>query len=337
MVFRNIKIQFIQITASVNRIQNQLEIRIFIFSRNLVVQAVCIEREFSVIIHNGFKFVVIFQAIRFAVQRFRRHSSVVFRIKIYHPRNFLGMLFSKLFRSPIFRVFQEIIGIELFRIPSHFHKETDRKFHWFQIANIYNPNLVNAVFISQIHLFPNSLDWTDVDPFRISWSTNIIKVIIHSVTAFVQRFVQIRKLADVAPIVITKQQNHVVRNFHSFIIIILNFLVQSPNLRHFVRIFPSHILDNFTLVFNDIFQQRNVGVFAHRFVAVATHSDGYELFPVFAPFNSRFPELLQNFCVFGIIPNIRQIIFFDISMPIGLRQSHRFVVRSSHHNSHFVG
>src|SRR5688572_18887875 len=89
---------------------------------------------------------------------------------------------SKLCSGPLFGIALQIISSYFLRVPGIIKPKRNRKFHWFYVTNIYNPNISYTVLISQVHLFPYPLNWIGVDPFIIPWAAHVIKMIINSVT-----------------------------------------------------------------------------------------------------------------------------------------------------------
>ena len=63
-----------------------------------------------------------------------------------------------------------------------------------------------------------------------------------------------------------------------------------------------YVSDNLTLVVDDVGHQFRICLFAHRFIAVAAHSDGYNLFSSLHSLNAFTEELLQVCLVLLIVP-----------------------------------
>ena len=118
-VFRYRKIHFVEIAAGIYRKQYQLVESVLVFIGNAVVKAERIHRQFLVLVDYRFKFVVIFETVRFFVQQFGRYPPVVFRVKSNQPRRFYGISLTELFGTPVFRVLQQVAGVEPVGIPSH--------------------------------------------------------------------------------------------------------------------------------------------------------------------------------------------------------------------------
>ena len=197
---------------------------------------------------------------------------------------------------------QQVLRIELCRVPGHIHEETNRIFHRFQIAHVYYPNAVHSMTVSEVHLFPDSLHLAYIYPFIITRTTHIIEMIVHSIAAFVWFGVQVGKFAHISPVVVAKEQSHIFGHAHAFIVIILNFFVQSPYLRSFSYFFTRNFFNSIPLIFYYFFKQLYIGIFAHRFVTIAPHAQRNDSFVILYSFKSCFPEFLQNFFIFTVIP-----------------------------------
>ena len=146
----------------------------------------------------------------------------IFSVK---TRSLFAKLFAKDFLAEICCMSRDVSCIEGLGIPSHIQEECDWIFHRLEIADIYNPEFLNTVIISQIKLLPRSRNRVGVNPFCVSRSTHIVKMIVHSVATLARLAVEGRQTTHVSPVVIAQKQRDVIRNFHSVVIIILHLLV----------------------------------------------------------------------------------------------------------------
>ena len=227
---------------------------------------------------------------------------------------------------------KQIIFIETFRFPGHIQEESDRIFHRLQVTYVHHPQFAHAIVIGQHHLLPRALYLSNIYPFGVTGSPYIVEMIIHAVTTFARLRFQVGQFTYIAPVVITEQQRYIVGHSHTFIIIILHFLIKRPYLRSFFSLLTGYLLYDFPLIFHDILQQGDIGIFAHRFIAVATHGKGDHRFPILAAFHPLLPEVAQHGTVRSVIP-----LSFSTTFPVLLSLSHRFMMGSTHHNSHLVG
>ena len=123
----------------------------------------------------------------------------IFSVK---TRCLFAIFLAKDFLAEICCVSSNVSGIESLGIPSHIQKESDRIFHRLEVTYIHNPEFLNSIVISQIQLFPRSRNRVRVNPFCISRSTNIVEMIVHSITTLAWLAVERRQTAHVAPVVI---------------------------------------------------------------------------------------------------------------------------------------
>ena len=86
-----------------------------------------------------------------------------------------------------------------------------------------------------------------------------------------------RHTAHVAPVVIAQQDEHIVRNTHTLVVIVKHLLIQRPHLGSLLGGPTRHVLDNPPLVLDNALQQLRVGILAHGLVAVAAHADGHNV------------------------------------------------------------
>ena len=105
-----------------------------------------------------------------------------------------------------------------------------------------------------MHLFPDTGNGVDVNPFGISGGAHIVEMVVHAVSAGTRLLIRAWQFSYIAPVVIAQQQGNVVRNTHSFVIIVLHFFIKRPYLWRFIGLFACHFLNDFALVFHYILQ-----------------------------------------------------------------------------------
>ena len=150
-------------------------------------------------------------------------------------------------------VFFNAIRFYVIWLPGVIQEEGNRQFHRFDITHIHDPYFIYAVDFCKVQLLPYAGKIIRVDPFIISRTAYIIEVIIEAVTAFAFHHIQGWQPPYISPVVVTKQERDVVGHAHAFIIIILYFFVQSPELRSGLGFFAGYFADKFTLSGNDLF------------------------------------------------------------------------------------
>ena len=65
----------------------------------------------------------------------------------------------------------------------------------------------------------------DVQPFAVARRTHIVNVVVHAESALVLEFIGGGQTADVAPVVITEENNHVIGHTESFVVISLHLFI----------------------------------------------------------------------------------------------------------------
>ena len=136
-------------------------------------------------------------------------------------------------------------------------------------------------------------------------------------------FLCIRHTSHVSPVVVAKQDEHVVGNAHTLIVIVEHFLIQCPHLRCLAGWFSSYLLDDFPLVFHDALKQFGISILTHRLVAVASHADGYDVVGAFHALNAFTEELVEFLLVCLIVPCTPIFSFSSIFLMVA---SHRFMM-----------
>ena len=72
---------------------------------------------------------------------------------------------------------------------------------------------------------------------------------------------------------------------------------------------------------------------AHRCITVATHADGNQVFGIFHSFYSFTEKTIEHFLIGRIIP---YSVLFSFACPLLMVTRHRFMMGSSHYNSHIM-
>ena len=226
--------------------------------------------------------------------------------------------------------------IVFLRSPRHVKEEGNRILLRLEVTHVQDPELVDAIFISKLHLLPEVLYRGDVQPFGISRGAYVVNVVVHAPTAFVLPFLLIRKFPDIAPVVIRNEYDDVIRHTQSLFIIQLDFLVKSPDLRPFLRRLACDLAYDLALVPEQALHHAdNVLIAAGQgCVAVAPHAYGDEVLIVLGPLDTLTEEPLQFLLVLRIVPH--SAICLRVARPFLVVSGHRLVVRGSHHYAHLV-
>ena len=170
----------------------------------------------------------------------------------------------------------------------------NRYFHRLKIANVQYPNAVRAILIRQIHLLPDLRQLICIDPFIRSRVAYIVDVVINPRAARSISFLRRWKPPNIAPVVVAPQQRHIIRYAHSFFVVCLHLFIESPYF-WIARERRCHVrCKNLPLLGHDLFQQRDVGAFCHRHIAIAAHTERDRALVILVARNSLFPEFVQH-------------------------------------------
>ena len=239
----------------------------------------------------------------------------------------------------------EVFSAETLRIPCHVKEKSDRILHRLHVTYIENPKTVYTILVCKLHLFPEILYRSDVQPLGITRGTYIIDMVIHTPTAGTLALLSIRKLADIAPVVVGKKDGHIVRNPESLFIQSLDFLVQGPYLRTLACRFSCNILNYLPLVveyllhhIDQVLVVRNILVVmsflsAHRCITVATHTDCNQVFRILGTLDTLTEEAVQHLLVCTVIPSA---VLATLACPFLMVPCHRFMVGRTHDYTHLV-
>ena len=107
-------------------------------------------------------------------------------------------------------------------------------------------------------------------------------------------------------------------------------------MRYFGRVFSMYPSEYFTLSFNDIRQYSHILLIratSHGYISIATHPDGHDTLVLTTSFRPFDEERIYTLLIRSIIPRTDLLPAFGI---IFMRTHHRFMMRSTHHDTHIV-
>ena len=161
-------------------------------------------------------------------------------------------------------------------------------------------------------------------------------MVIESETALALSLKVTSLAANVAPVVVTEQQRHVVGHGESRIVVTLHLGKDGPQLRYGIGT-SIDVLDDLALSFNHLAERLHVFciiALAHRHVTVTPHADGDEIVVGLVAFHALAEELVDALLVRGIVPWSDSILPMKVLL---VRPHHGFMVRGSHHDAHLIG
>src|SRR5690606_6839178 len=168
--------------------------------------------------------------------------------------------------------------------------------------------------------------------FVVARPADVVEVIVDTGTAPALTLRRRRQPSQVAPVVITPEQGHVVRHAHAPLVVLLYFLVEGPDLRHVGGRTPRYGGQDIALVRHDFLEQGDVRLFRHSLIAVSAHTDGEERLVVLHPLDAAAPELPQPRLILRVVPRS-----LTVTSPLVMRTRQGLVVRSAHDDAVLVG
>ena len=170
-------------------------------------------------------------------------------------------------------------------------------------------------------------------------------MIIHAPSSGTFAFFRIGQTTYISPIIIAKQHDYIIRYAQPHIIKALYLFIYGPHLRPLIGGPASHVLYDSTLVLDYFLEQIHI-IFvtvdilmvctffsAHRCITVATHANGNQVFGIFHSFYSFTEKTIEHFLIGRIIP---YSVLFPFACPLLMVTRHRFMMGSSHYNSHIM-
>ncbi len=159
-------------------------------------------------------------------------------------------------------------------------------------------------------------------------------MVIHTPTALTSELLGSRQTAHIAPIIVREENHHIVRHAQALVVVLLHLLIECPHLRGLLGRALCHLADDAALILDHTLQKLDIGLLAHRLVAIATHTDRNQVLRTFGALDTLAEELVNHTAVGLVVPSA---IFATLAGPLLVVTGHRFVVRGSHHDSHFIG
>ena len=216
------------------------------------------------------------------------------------------------------------------------HDEVDGHLLGFEVTNVDDPDAVDTTLVSKIQLFAKFGHGGRVDPTVVPRSTIHIDVIVEAKTSFALTFEVTTLATDIAPVVVAKKKCDVVGHGEACIVVSLHLGEDSPKLWNGIGS-AIDVLDDLTLSVDDFAKSLHVlGIvaFAHRHIAIATHSDGDEVVVVLVALHAFTEKLFHAGWVGGKIPRTYLILAVQVFL---MGTHHRLVVTGAHHDAHLVG
>ena len=156
------KVHLMQIAHHLDREEDDLTIGVVIGCRQTVVLAQRIGFELEILIYHLLPFTV-FQTVGVLVEHLWGAASIILADKIQNAGCFIGLRFTELLCAPVAGMAGDVVYIVFTWIPRHVHKLADRIFHRLEVANIENPETVDAILVSKCQLLPRILHRSNVE------------------------------------------------------------------------------------------------------------------------------------------------------------------------------
>src|SRR6185437_12723288 len=193
-------------------------------------------------------------------------------------------------------------------IPREIEEELRRKLHRLQVPDVDDPEPVRAVGMCELHLLPDALDLVRVEPFVAARAAYVIEMIVNAVAACAMSSER-RQAPQIPPVIVAEEQGHIVRHSHPAVIVILDLLVERPDLRGFGRRPTRHFLDDPALVRDDALEQRDRRPLRHWLVAIAAHADRDDALVMIHALDTLAPESTQPHGITRVVPR-------SLAMPV---------------------
>ena len=332
-------VHLVEVAHGLDGEEQQLEVRVVVFSGQLLQQSERVSLQGLVLLHHVEPFARC-QVVGVAVQHLSRHPSVVLRVEVQQTGSLSGMLLAQLLCAELRGMLHEVPGRVACGIPCHVEEERDGVLHRLEVTHVEHPELVHPILVGERHLFPEVLYGRHVHPLAVAWSPHVIHVVVHAPPTGALLLLHVGQSPYITPVVVREQYRHVIGHPQSVLIVELHLLVECPHLRTFLGGPSRHLLDDAPLVVDDVLQQGNVllhvvvGITAHGLVAVTAHTDGDEVLRVLGPLHTLAEERVEHLLVRLVVP---LAVLVAAACPLLVVACHGFVVAGTHDDTHLVG
>ena len=229
-----------------------------------------------------------------------------------------------------------VASLDGFGIPGIVHDEVDGHLLGLQVAHVDDPDAVDARLIGEVELLAQFGNGGGVHPSVVPRATVHVDMVVEAKSSLAFALEVASDATDVAPVVVAKQQGHVVGHREASIVVTLHFGEDGPQLRHSI-LTPIHLLDDGTLTLHHLGQGLHVVLviaLSHRHIAVASHTDGDKIVVVLVALHALEEKLIHSLLVRGIIPRSHLLLPLQV---FAMRPHHRLMMRSAHHNAVLIG
>jgi len=285
-----------------------------------------------VVLDHAVGLAVVGDAVGVGRQHLMGAARVVFRVEGEHLGDGRGVLLAELLRGPARVVAGQVVGADGLGIPGEVEEEAHGKLHRLDVADVDDPQVAHAGLVGERHLLPDALDLADVEPSVGDGGADVVDVVIHAVAAGTFQVLGAGEVADVAPVVVGEEDEDVVIHPHPLVVVVLDLLVERPDLGDRGGGFAEDLGEDGALVADDFLEQGHGGVFGHGLVAVAAHADGDEALEAAHAFDAAAPEFAEFIAVGLVVPGAAAEAF-----PFVVGAHHGLVVAGAHDDPVFVG
>ena len=274
------------------------------------------------------------QVVGLGIEHLGGHAAVHLAAEVQQTRCLLSFLFAKHRLAERFRMTAHHVGGHRLRVPRHIHEQLDGVFHRLQVTHIQNPHAPNTVVIGQRQLFPHVLRGRNVQPFAVARRTDVVHMVIQTPATFMLPFLTLWHPSDISPIIVAEQHDDIIRHTHSLVVVVEYLFIQRPHLRSLARRPTRDVGDDAPLVRHNPLQQLCIGILAHRFIAVAAHTDGHQVFRTSHALDTLTEETVEHRLIGLVVPGS---ILPAMSRPFLMVACHRFMMARTDNNAHFIG
>ena len=327
-------IHVIEVGHSLHRKQDQLPVGIMLLLGQLVEEAQGAHLQPRIVISHLLPLARL-HIIRLRVEHLWGHAAHILAVLVVDRGGFPGSRTAEHTGEEMLRVVGHVLLGVCLRVPGHIHEELNGILHRLEVAHIENPHALDAVIIGQRQLLEHLLCLRHIQPLGVARCTHIVHMVVDAPATRVLAFLLIdRHPANVAPVVVAHQHDHIVGHTEARIVVVLHLLIEGPHLRGLVGRFARHLFDYLPLVLHNALHQLRVGRLAHRLVTVAAHTYGHHILGALHALDALAEELVQTLLIGLIVPRPPLPAVAGILLMVAC---HRLMMTGAHHHSHAVG
>lgn len=271
-------VDLVQDLAGPDGVQHRLEERRLGPLVHLLVRRLGVNPQLRPLVQHGLGLVVVDHAVDARLEQLELAARRVRAVPGHDAGDLLGVVGAELAAGPGREPLARVVDGPPVRVVGEVEVVAQGHLERLEVADVDDPDAVGAARLGQLQLLGRLLELDGVDPLVVARVADVVEVVVDARAALALRLVGERQPAHVAPVVVGPQQRDALGDVEALLLVLLDFLVQAPGLRHGMDVNLEHLLDDGLLVVHQLLEHEEQGIEAQAAldlgVAGAAHGHG---------------------------------------------------------------